>query len=732
MNIGSGMLLFHKLVALCYTSAFLSLHMQYDGLIGSNGLLPVNILVQKIMDLSGDVSNTDTFFRFGCVMAFADDLGVSVEGLTQFSIVIGFLASMCLIVLPSRFTYDNPGLVPVASILFLICFVTYSGLQLVGQTFLSFQWDILLLEVGAVCILSSYAIEATTTKWVYRFLAFKLMFMSGLVKLQAMCPTWIKLTALEYHFATQPLPTPLAWFAHTYIPPILLRVSVYATLIIEILLSFNLIMPLYSLRRVGVVSQWILQVVIALTGNYTYFNVLTFTLMIPAYVEDPVYDHKPVPQSIKTNWKKVETVIKRVVYISLPLFLAFLMHRYISIDYGMAQQLWKSGELWRGDFIEVSPLFEYKALQPLISHISPVVWIYVIVMVIFSYICQCMALVYDWKQYIDGNNKKEKNSSKDNGIYSLYILLQSCMDLVVLVACLLLICLSYTTFESLGVNVNDNMGPMLTSHMSMLRTNTQGWRLTSSYGLFRRMTGVASESGHISTLQTSPFSEITDEPKHPFYPSLVARPEILMEGYDSLSQAWQPIRFTYKPDDVVVAPRFVAPLQPRLDWQMWFAALGHYSHQPYLIHLIYKILQGKSTKHLWHLLDYERNAAVWRNGANVPKAIRLQLYDYDFTRTDTAWNRALCAASNRTRILLSEEDKDWWVRSNGRVYLGEIDATNPSVEQYLVSSNLQPLREHKDSNTLYEECITSRKINTMAAMVICPAIQVRNMFGGTL
>ena len=54
--------------------------------------------------------------------------------------------------------------------------------------------------------------------WVVRFVLFKLMVMSGTVKLQAQCPTWTDLTALNYHFATQCLPTPIAWCALTHHP----------------------------------------------------------------------------------------------------------------------------------------------------------------------------------------------------------------------------------------------------------------------------------------------------------------------------------------------------------------------------------------------------------------------------------------------------------------------------------------------------------------------------------
>lgn len=80
---------------------------------------------------------------------------------------------------------------------------------------------------------------------------FKLMFMSGLVKIQSNCPTWLNLTALEYHYATQPLPTPLSWHALNLINPFLQRLSVAATLVIEIGAAFLLLAPTKDVRELG-------------------------------------------------------------------------------------------------------------------------------------------------------------------------------------------------------------------------------------------------------------------------------------------------------------------------------------------------------------------------------------------------------------------------------------------------------------------------------------------------
>lgn len=105
------------------------------------------------------------------------------------------------------------------------------------------------------------------------------MFMSGVVKIQADCPTWHHLTALEYHFATQCLPGPLSWWVHQ-LNPLLLRMSVAATLVIEIPLAFLSIAPTRQMRAFGAKLQLLLQVMIIVTGNYNFFNLLTISLCL--------------------------------------------------------------------------------------------------------------------------------------------------------------------------------------------------------------------------------------------------------------------------------------------------------------------------------------------------------------------------------------------------------------------------------------------------------------------
>jgi hypothetical protein len=71
------------------------------------------------------------------------------------------------------------------------------------------------------------------------------------------------------------------------------------------------------------------------------------------------------------------------------------------------------------------------------------------------------------------------------------------------------------------------------------------------------------------------------------------RPEILVEGSrDGVN--WKPYEFRYKPGDPSRRPGFVAPFQPRLDWQMWFAALSDYRNEGWFLSFCDRLLRGSA------------------------------------------------------------------------------------------------------------------------------------------
>jgi len=101
-----------------------------------------------------------------------------------------------------------------------------------------------------------------------------------------------------------------------------------------------------------------------------------------------------------------------------------------------------------------------------------------------------------------------------------------------------------------------------------------------------------------------------------------SRPEIIIEGSDD-GATWQPYEFTWKPGEPQKAPSFTGPHMPRLDWQMWFAALGDHRSQPWIIPFIQRLLEGSPEV----LALLEKNPFPER----PPKYVRGVLYDYRFT-----------------------------------------------------------------------------------------------------
>src|SRR5215212_2834932 len=106
--------------------------------------------------------------------------------------------------------------------------------------------------------------------WLLRLLLFKLMILSGVVKLTSGDPLWRNLTALSRHYETQPLPNVIAWYAHQ-LPMGFQKASCAIMFGIELIAPFLLFLPRRP-RIVGAIALAALQLVILLTGNYTFFN----------------------------------------------------------------------------------------------------------------------------------------------------------------------------------------------------------------------------------------------------------------------------------------------------------------------------------------------------------------------------------------------------------------------------------------------------------------------------
>ncbi|HMK85860.1 MAG TPA: lipase maturation factor family protein [Steroidobacteraceae bacterium] len=247
--------LFLRGFALIYLSAFVSFGVQALGLIGSHGILPL----AEIVDAFNRSGGVERFLQMPMVFWWsASDLTIqavcwSGAGLSLL-LVFNLLPRLSLILLH----------------------VLYLSLLYGGQTFMTYQWDTYLLETGFLALILSFA--TLPGIWLLRWLLFRFMFMSGVVKLLSGDPNWWNLSALSYHFLTQPLPTPLAWYA-ALLPPALLKFSTGMTFFIELILPFLIFCP-RRLRFCAAFGIVLLQSCILITGNYNWFNLQTMLMCL--------------------------------------------------------------------------------------------------------------------------------------------------------------------------------------------------------------------------------------------------------------------------------------------------------------------------------------------------------------------------------------------------------------------------------------------------------------------
>jgi lipase maturation factor 1 len=259
--------LFLRTLGIVYLIAFSSLGVQIRGLIGHDGILPADQIMASAHALTG-------LKRFWLLPTLAW-AGTSDGFLQALCIAGGAMASLLV-----------AGLLP--SVALPLLWLTYLSLSIVCRDFLGFQWDTLLLETGFLAIFLAPLTRRERLRhlidpprvavWLMLWLLFRLMVGSGAVKLASGDPTWHDLTALAFHFETQPIPTPVAWYAHQ-LPLWFLKGSTIVMFATEVAVPFLILAP-RRLRALAFVPLVGFQALVALTGNYAFFNLLTAALCL--------------------------------------------------------------------------------------------------------------------------------------------------------------------------------------------------------------------------------------------------------------------------------------------------------------------------------------------------------------------------------------------------------------------------------------------------------------------
>ncbi|KAL3171985.1 hypothetical protein MRX96_043665 [Rhipicephalus microplus] len=441
------------------------------------------------------------------------------------------------------------------------------------------------------------------TLWLVRWLLFRFMFASGVVKLTSGCPTWWGLTALNYHFESQCIPTPIAWYFH-HLPNWVLRLGVVFTFVVEIAVPPLFFAPVRALRIFSFYCQVFLQMLIIATGNYNFFNLLTITLCL-SLADDALFlgSTRRVTAGKYASMRSLSGILAKAVTWMVYGGLAYGTVRFFRLQlddsWAVHSKIAFSSAKFDQFLGTAVPLMVWVGAASLAYHI--------------------LIALY-------------RSVAKERGLLSKIF---STMGTIFLgTAAVWVFCISLVPLSELDRGLNRRLWPTV-RHWHY---KVQPFHLTSSYGLFRRMTGVG------------------------------GRPELVLEGSDDATGPWVELPFLYKPGDVhrpppnyqCVSHNLVGafPHQPRLDWQMWFAALGDYRQNPWLLSLVYRLLSNDAAA--LRLMNMERYPFT----RHPPKYIRAVLYKYWFTKMD----------SNR---------RDWWYRGSPREYLPPVHKKQPFLREFL-------------------------------------------------
>ena len=262
--------IFLRLLGLTYLLAFSSLATQVLGLVGAEGILPIN----DHLDRAREVYGIDAIRRYPTL------LWISSSDRTLMALCwCGALFSGVLMW----------GFAPKVTLVLL--WFSYLSLAVAGQTFLAFQWDALLLETGLLACfyaprgsrphLATEQLPSRMGRWLLWWLLFRLMFLSGITKLASGDPAWADLTALSYHYQTQPLPFWTGWYVHQF-PVWLHQFSAALMFVIELLFPFAIFLSArwQRARLAACVGLVLLQLTIGVTGNYGFFSILSVVLCL--------------------------------------------------------------------------------------------------------------------------------------------------------------------------------------------------------------------------------------------------------------------------------------------------------------------------------------------------------------------------------------------------------------------------------------------------------------------
>ncbi|WP_455353356.1 lipase maturation factor family protein [Streptomyces sp. SYSU K217416] len=277
-------LVFQRALAGVYLVAFLAAALQFRALIGERGMLPVPDFVRRV-----PFRRAPSLFQ----LRYSDRLFA----------VCAWTGAL----LAAAVVCGAADVVPLwaAMLMWAVLWALYLSIVNVGQTWYGFGWESLLLEAGflAVFLGNDRTAPPVLVLWLLRWMLFRVEFGAGLIKMRG-DPCWRKLTCLDFHHETQPMPGPLSWFFH-HLPKPAHRVEVAANHVTQLVVPVLLFTP----QPVASVAACVIaatQLWLVLSGNFSWLNWLTVVLALSAF--DGSLIAEPPPLAAPPLWYEVVVI----------------------------------------------------------------------------------------------------------------------------------------------------------------------------------------------------------------------------------------------------------------------------------------------------------------------------------------------------------------------------------------------------------------------------------------
>ncbi|MCL7418007.1 MAG: lipase maturation factor family protein [Halalkalicoccus sp.] len=295
-------LLFQRALALLYLLAFLVAATQFRPLAGEDGLLPISRYVEH-----ASFRERPSLFHL-----VPSDRAIGLAAWT--GVVLSLIALVA-----GPYWLPDPYATPASMALWATLWLLYLSFVNAGQTFYGYGWESMLLETGflAVFLGAGSVAPPVVVLVLLQWVLFRNMFGAGLIKLRG-DDCWRDLSAMEYHYETQPIPNPVSWFAH-HRSKRFHRLETLGNHVVELAVPFLYFapQPLSALAGVATIGfqGWLM-----VTGNFAWLNALTIVLAIATFSDGALTAVLPVtaPATVATPlYLEVGAVLVTVLVVAL-------------------------------------------------------------------------------------------------------------------------------------------------------------------------------------------------------------------------------------------------------------------------------------------------------------------------------------------------------------------------------------------------------------------------------